>query len=134
MSKLKIITFFSIILLFIVIFKMDIDYYLNIEFFINKKDKILLFYKEAPLLFIFIYVCFYIFCATFSVPGAAILTLTSGFLFGFLIGSLVVSLSSTIGAVFAFLISRFLLKDFIQKKFAKKLKKINDGLKKNGIF
>ena len=134
MSKLKVLIFFSILVLFVFIFKMDISNYLNIEFFLNEKDKLLLFYKNQPLVFIIIYFCFYVFCATFSIPGAAILTLTSGFLFGFVIGSLVVSLGSTTGAVFSFLISRFLLKDFIQKKFAKKLKRINEGLKKDGLF
>ena len=133
MSKLKVLTFFLIVLLFVVI-KMDIIHYFNIEFFINKKDEILLFYKNKPIRFILIYFCFYVFYATFSIPGAAILTLTSGFIFGFLIGSIVVSLGSTIGAIFAFLISRFLLKNFVQKKFVKKLKKINEGVKKNGIF
>ena len=134
MSKLKILTFFFIVLLFVVIFKTNLISYLDIEFILSKKDRIFLFYERYPLQFIFSYFCFYVFCAAFSIPGAAILTLVSGFIFGFAIGSLVVSLGSTIGAVFAFLISRFLLKDFIQKKFIKQLNKVNAGLKQNGVF
>ncbi|MEZ4871216.1 MAG: VTT domain-containing protein [Bdellovibrionales bacterium] len=67
-------------------------------------------------------------------PGAAILTLMGGFLFGVLQGTILVSFASTIGATLAFLAARFLLKDSIQKKFGDKLKVINDGVEKEGGF
>ncbi|MCY4321351.1 MAG: TVP38/TMEM64 family protein [Bdellovibrionaceae bacterium] len=134
MSKLKILTIFCIIFIFVIVFKLDLTRYLDINFFINQKDSLFSFYENSPLLFIFIYFCIYVFCATLSIPGAPLLTLVSGFLFDFWIGSLVVSLGSTLGAVFAFLISRFLMADFVEKKLSKKLIKINEGLKKDGVM
>ena len=134
MPKLKILTVLVIVLLFVVVFYFDLTRYLDISFLLNEKEKLFSLYRDYPVLFILIYFCIYVFCATFSIPGAALLTLASGFLFDFLIGSLVVSLASTMGATFAFLISRFLMKDFVQRKFAKRLKTVNEGFKKNGIF
>ena len=69
-----------------------------------------------------------------SLPGATILTLLGGALFGLIKGGLLVSFASTIGATLAFLASRYLLKDSIQSKFGDKLKVINEGVKKEGGF
>jgi uncharacterized membrane protein YdjX (TVP38/TMEM64 family) len=59
----------------------------------------------------------YISCAALSLPGATVLTLASGALFGLWQGFILVSLASTLGATLAFLGSRFLLRDFVQKRF-----------------
>ena len=134
MSKLKLLTVFLIVLLFIVVFQLDLLRWFDIHFFLNKKEELLELYNKSPVFFILSYFCIYVFCATFSIPGAALLSLFSGFLFNFLIGSLVVSLGSVMGAVFSFLISRFLMKDFVQKKFSKRLKTINKGLEQSGAF
>ncbi|MCI5222251.1 MAG: TVP38/TMEM64 family protein [Candidatus Electrothrix sp. AR4] len=66
--------------------------------------------------------------------GAVILTLAGGMLFGLWLGLLLVSFASSIGATFAFLAARFLLKDSIQKKFGKKLTTINKGIEQDGAF
>ena len=134
MSKLKILIALAILLLFIVVFQLGLNRYLDISFFLSQKEKLFALYQSSPVRFIFIYFCIYVFCATLSIPGAALLSLFSGFLFDFLIGVAVVSLASTTGAVFAFLISRFLMKDFAQKKFPARLKIVNEGLKKDGAF
>ncbi|MCZ0932765.1 MAG: TVP38/TMEM64 family protein [Oligoflexia bacterium] len=134
MLKLRILTFLAIILLFVIVFHLDLIRYFNMEFFLSEKNKLLSLYQDSPVFFILTYFCIYVFCATFSIPGAALLSLVSGFLFGFFIGSAVVSLGSATGAVCSFLISRFLMKNFVQKKFASRLKTINEGLKKNGAF
>jgi pyruvate/2-oxoglutarate dehydrogenase complex dihydrolipoamide dehydrogenase (E3) component/uncharacterized membrane protein YdjX (TVP38/TMEM64 family) len=70
----------------------------------------------------------------FSLPGAALLTLLGGALFGLVTGLIVVSFASTIGATFAFLGSRFFLRDWVQAKFGDRLKAINDGVAKDGAF
>ena len=134
MLKTKIFLLFLIFLSFALFFHFDLDQYLNLDFFISKKQDIDSFYKSSPVFFVLAFFVFYVFCATFSIPGAALLTLVSGFFFNFFIGSLVVSLGSTIGGTFAFLISRFLLKDFIQKKFHSRLQTINKGFEKDGAF
>ena len=134
MSKLKILTALSIVLLFTAVFYFDLSRYFDIAFFLREKEKLLSLYQQFPIKFILVYFFLYIFCAAFSIPGAALLSLFAGFLFDFVIGSLVVSLGSVIGALCAFLIARFLMKDFVQKKFAKQLKTVNEGFKKDGAF
>lgn len=62
------------------------------------------------------------------------MTLVGGMLFGVLWGTLIVSFASTIGATLAFLASRFLFRDFVQKKFGNKLKAVNEGIQKEGKF
>ncbi|MDE0092631.1 MAG: TVP38/TMEM64 family protein [Oligoflexia bacterium] len=133
-SVVKILTVFFIVLLFILFFYFDLNRYFSMDFFLNEKKRLFALYENSPVLFIFAYFCVYVFCATINIPGAALLTLIAGFIFDFLVGSLVVSLGSTVGATFSFLISRFLIKDFIQKKLARYLKTINDGFKKDGFF
>ena len=134
MSKIKVFTLFFIFLFFALFFHFDLNQYFNPEFFIGKKQEFDSLYKEYPFLFVLAFFAFYVLCATFSVPGAALLTLVAGFLFDFILGSILVSLGSSVGATFAFLISRFLLKDFIQKRFHSRLQTINKGIKKDGAF
>jgi pyruvate/2-oxoglutarate dehydrogenase complex dihydrolipoamide dehydrogenase (E3) component/uncharacterized membrane protein YdjX (TVP38/TMEM64 family) len=69
-----------------------------------------------------------------SLPGAAVMTLVAGAIFGLLWGTVVVSFASTIGATLAFLASRFLLRDWVQARFGDKLKPINEGVAKEGAF
>jgi len=69
-----------------------------------------------------------------SLPGATIMTLAAGAIFGLLWGTLIVSFASTIGATLAFLASRFVLRDSVQAKFGDKLKAINAGVEKEGAF
>ncbi|MBC7708963.1 MAG: FAD-dependent oxidoreductase [Rhizobacter sp.] len=76
----------------------------------------------------------YVAVAALSLPGAAIMTLMGGAIFGFSKGLVLVSFASAIGATFAFLSSRFLLRDWVQEKFGERLKPINDGVAKDGPF
>jgi len=76
----------------------------------------------------------YILMAALSLPGAAILTLAGGALFGVIAGTVAVSFASTIGATLVFLAARFLFRDSIQKRFAKRLRAINEGMDKDGAL
>jgi len=76
----------------------------------------------------------YVLVTALSLPGAAIMTLVAGALFGLLWGVVIVSFASTIGATAAFLVSRFLLRDWVQGKFGDKLKTINEGVEREGAF
>lgn len=69
-----------------------------------------------------------------SLPGAAVMTLLGGAIFGLLWGTLIVSFASTAGATLAFLASRFLLRDWVQARFGERLKRINEGVAKEGAF
>jgi uncharacterized membrane protein YdjX (TVP38/TMEM64 family) len=76
----------------------------------------------------------YIVVTALSLPGAAVMTLAGGGLFGLVTGTIVVSFASTIGATCACVVARYLLRDWVQNKFGDKLKKINDGMEKEGGF
>jgi uncharacterized membrane protein YdjX (TVP38/TMEM64 family) len=79
-----------------------------------------------------IYFILYILTTALSVPGAAIISLLGAALFGFWWGLVLVSFASSIGATLAFLFSRYLLRDWVQKKFGNKLSAINSGIERDG--
>ncbi|KIN11515.1 TVP38/TMEM64 family protein [Vibrio mytili] len=81
-----------------------------------------------------VYFFTYIVVTALSIPGAAVVTLLGAALFGFWSSLLLVSFASTIGATVAFLSSRYLLQEWVQNKFGKKLEAINNGVKKDGSF
>ncbi|HPE62092.1 MAG TPA: FAD-dependent oxidoreductase [Thiolinea sp.] len=76
----------------------------------------------------------YVAVTALSLPGAAVMTLAAGALFGLLWGAIIVSFASSIGATLAFLASRYLLRDAVQTRFGERLKPINDGVQKEGAF
>ena len=76
----------------------------------------------------------YLLTTALSLPGAAVLTLAGGAIFGLMIGTLVVSFASSIGGTLAMLAARFMLHDWVQRRFAGQLKAINEGIVKEGGF
>ena len=80
------------------------------------------------------YFIIYVLTTSLSLPGASPLGIAGGALFGFWTATIVVSFASTIGATFACLVSRFLLRDWIQNKFGDRIKKVNEGVEKEGAF
>ena len=86
--------------------------------------------RETLLLFFVVYVL----VTALSIPGAAIMTLIAGAVFGLVTGLILVSFASTIGATLAFLSARLLLRDWVQEKFGRQLKRVNDGVEKDGAF
>ncbi len=115
-------------------FVFDLGQYLNLEYLKSQKQLIEDYYQNKPLITMSIYFIAYVIMAALSLPGAVILTLASGAVFGLLTGTILVSFASTIGATLAFLISRTLLRDVIQKKFGDSLASFNEGVKKDGAF
>ena len=133
-QKIKYFLFFSFLGVIGLFVYFDFDSYIQFEFLIQEKEKFLNLYHSHPLLFSLSFLVFYIFYATFSFPGAVFLTLTAGFVFQFVIGSLIVILGSVTGSVFSFLISRYFLRDYLQNKFKSRLSSVNKGFKKDGFF
>lgn len=91
-------------------------------------------YQQEPLLTALAYFAIYILVTGLSLPGATLLTLIGGMIFGFWMALLLVSFASTLGATLAYLASRFVLRDWVQGKFASYLTVINRGVEKDGAF
>ncbi len=91
-------------------------------------------YAQQPLAVLAGYFLAYVLATALSVPGAAILTLAGGAVFGFWPGLLIVSFASSIGATLAFLASRFVLRDWVSSRFGQRLATINAGVDKDGSF
>ncbi len=90
--------------------------------------------SATPILVGLLFALFYILVTGLSLPGAVIMTLAAGALFGLWWGALIVSFASTIGATLAFLVSRFLLRDWVQGRFGGRLQAINRGIEREGAF
>lgn len=112
----------------------DLGQYLSLENLKNHQEALNDYYLDNKALVAFAYIAIYIITTALSLPGAAILTLAGGAIFGLVFGTVLVSFASTIGATLAFLVARFFLRDFVQSKFKDKLKKINEGVQKEGAF
>ena len=115
-------------------FIFDLRQYLTLEYIKSQQQAFADYYSENTVLTIAIYFVIYVITTALSLPGAAVLTLVGGALFGLVTGTIIVSFASTLGATLAFLVSRFLLGDYVQNKFSDKLKVINEGIEKEGEF
>ncbi|MBL4606257.1 MAG: FAD-dependent oxidoreductase [Pseudomonadales bacterium] len=89
---------------------------------------------DDPILVAGAFFLIYVLVAALSLPGAAVMTLAAGALFGLLTGTLIVSFASSIGATLAFFVSRYILRDSVQGRFGERLKAINEGIEKDGAF
>jgi pyruvate/2-oxoglutarate dehydrogenase complex dihydrolipoamide dehydrogenase (E3) component/uncharacterized membrane protein YdjX (TVP38/TMEM64 family) len=108
--------------------------YLDLQYLKAQQDTIDAYFAANPLLTAGIYFAIYVLVTAFSLPGAAVMTLAGGAIFGLLWGTVVVSFASTIGATLAFLVSRYLLRDLVQARFGENLRAVNEGIEKDGGF
>ena len=115
-------------------FIFDLHQYLDFSYIKSKQQWIADYYQANPLQSILIFFVVYVLATSFSIPGASILSLLAGAIFGLLLGSVLVIFAATIGATVAFWLSRYLLGNTIQERYADKLKTINEGVKKDGAF
>lgn len=108
--------------------------YLNLATIKQQQSVLFDAFNENTVLFTSLFFILYVISAAFSLPIAALLTLLGGAIFGFIYGLILVSFASSIGATIAFLMSRFILKETIQSRYAEKLQSINKGIEKEGNF
>lgn len=112
----------------------DLGQYLNLPYLKAKQAEMDAFYQANPIQTNIIFFVTYIVVTALSLPGAAILTLTAGAIFGLLWGTVLSSFASSIGGTLAFLASRYLFRDEVQKRFGKNLEKVNRGITEDGPF
>ena len=115
-------------------FYFDLNSYLTLQGMKDSLDTFQSQIAQNPVLSIGVFFAIYVAVTALSLPGAAILTLAAGALFGLVQGLVIVSFASSVGATLAFLVSRFILRDTVRSKFKEKLKKIDEGVEKQGAF
>ena len=112
----------------------DLGQWLTLEQLKASRDTLISLYADQPVKTALTFFGVYVLAAALSFPGASILTLAAGAMFGWAMGLLLVSFASSLGALLAFWVSRYLLRDVIEKRFGKLLQPINEGLAKDGTF
>jgi len=118
--------------LVIAFFAFDLKQYLSFAYLKGQKDILAGFYQANPIITAGLYFLIYVSVTALSLPGAAIMTLAGGAIFGLVFGTVLVSFASTIGATMAFFVSRYLLRDSIQNRFSERLQEINKGIEREG--
>ena len=130
----KIILLGSLGIIVLIFFQFDLDQYLTLEYVKSQQQIIDRYYAENRVLTLLGFFVLYVVITGVSLPGATILTLAGGAVFGLATGLILISFASTMGASIAFLVSRYLFRDAVQTRFGTSLKAINEGIDKDGPF
>lgn len=115
-------------------FVFDLGQYFSLDYLKGSRERFQALYAEHTFAVLGGYFLIYVTATALALPAAVVLTLAGGALFGLVTGTIVVSFASSIGAAAAFVVSRYLLRDWVQGKFGDKLEKINHGIEKDGAF
>ncbi len=111
---------------------LDLGRYLTLEYINSILDQARAYYQANPVKSISLFMLVYTLLTALSIPSAAVLTVLAGAIFGLTTGTLMVAVSATLGATLAFLFSRFLLQEWIAKRYANAYEQINKGIDKDG--
>jgi uncharacterized membrane protein YdjX (TVP38/TMEM64 family) len=134
MKNTRLILLLLIAVLILLFFSFDLHQQLTLGNLKAQQTAIADYRQNHALLAIVLYSALYIAIIALSLPGAAILTLVGGAVFGVLWGTLIVSFASSIGATLAFLAARFLLRDWVKARFSARLQAIDEGVQRDGAF
>ena len=134
MNKSRLLVIAVIAAAVVAFFAFDLKQYFTLDYFQSQRAAIEAQVQAHPLRSGLLFFALYVAVTGLSLPGATIMTLIAGAVFGLLWGLVIVSFASTLGATLAFLVSRFLLRDWVQQRFGNKLQPINDGIARDGGF
>ena len=134
MHRFKLLLALGVALAIGAFFAFDLARFLNFDYFLARKDEIEAWRAAHPLIAPGAFVAIYVTVAALSLPGAALMTLVGGALFGVAAGTVLVSFASSIGATLAFLVARFVLRDWVQRRFGSGLQAIDQGIRREGAF
>lgn len=134
MNKSKLILIVALVAAIIAFFAFDLGRFFTLDFIKQSQERFGELYKTQPALVIGSFFAIYVAVTALSLPGAAIMTLAGGAVFGLVVGTIIVSFASTLGATLAFLAARFALGESVQKKFGARMAEINKGVEKEGAF
>ena len=108
--------------------------YLNFEYLANQEQSLKMHYRSHPVVVLAVAFFIYFFVTGLSIPGATVMTLVFSWFFGFVQSTILISFASTAGASMAFLTSRYLFRDSMNRKFGKRLATFHDRLEEEGAF
>lgn len=134
MTKARILVLAAIVALIAAFFAVDLGRFFSLEYFKSQQAAIMAYSDAHPRQTAGIFFMIYVAVTGLSLPGAALMTLVGGAIFGLLWGTVIISFASSIGATLAFLASRFLFHDAVQARFGMHLKAINAGIDRDGAF
>ena len=134
MNRSKLIVIVLLVAAVAAFFAFDLGRFLSLDALRAQQATLATLYAERPLAVIGVYFLVYVAVTALSLPGATILTLAGGAVFGLWIGTLVTSFASSIGATLAFLASRYLFRDAVKKRFGARLEAVDAGLAKDGAY
>ena len=134
MNRSRLLVLAAIVVLAALFFALGGHRYLTLEELRARQDELRQVHAAHPWKAALAYFLAYVTITGLSLPGAAVLTLLGGAIFGPLWGTVIVSFASTIGATLAFLASRFLLRDWVQARFGERLRALNEGVAREGAF
>lgn len=115
-------------------FYFDLSRFFTLESIKSNKEALGDYTKEHYGMTVILFIIIYCIQTTLSLPGATILTLVSGFLFGSWMGTLYANLGASSGAFLAFLAARYLFRDMIEGKFGTRLSYIQKGFSENAFY
>ena len=115
-------------------FVFDLGRYFSLGYLKESQASFTALYAQRPVLVTAVFFAAYVAVTALSLPGAAIMTLAAGAGFGLVLGTILVSLASTIGATLAMLAARYMLRESIQKRFGQRLAEVDRGIEKEGAF
>ena len=134
MSRRKLLLIGALIVLVGAFFYLDLGRFLSLDAIKQRQAGFEALYAERPLRVIGAFFAVYVAVAALSLPGAAILTLAGGAVFGLVVGTVIVSFASSIGATLSFLAARYVLGDSVRARFASRLAEIDKGIAQDGAF
>lgn len=130
----KLVLLALIIAVVVAFFLFDLGQYLTLSSLKAQQAELARWVDARPLEAIGLFFLVYVAVTALSLPGAAILTLAAGAIFGLLLGTVIASFASTLGATLAFLSARYLLRDWVKARFAKRVRTIDEGIERDGPF
>ncbi len=132
MKNSRVLVLAGIVVAVVVFFALGGQRYLTFEHVKSQQAAIDAWYAASPVATVFVFFALYVAVTGLSLPGAVIMTLAAGAIFGLAWGTVIVSFASSIGATLAFMASRFLLRDWVQNRVGRQLAAINAGVAKDG--
>ena len=133
MNKKKLFTLLAVALLVLLFFWFDLGRYLTLEALKTNRERLAALYAGHRVAMVAGFMAVYVVQTALSLPGATILSLSAGAIFGAVMGTVYAVIAATIGATLAFLVTRYLLHDAVQRRFGSRLEKLNAELEARGL-